>query len=64
MSISAARNEDAGQDGGFEEFITSGRTGRRNALSDVMETKLVEVSTAGLANAFEGVDVKGKWLIV
>lgn len=32
----------------LEEFITSGRTGRRNAMADILDSKHASTSTAGL----------------
>lgn len=47
----------------LEEFLSSGRTGRRNALADVADAKLAEVSVAGLSGDFSGIAVQGFCLL-
>lgn len=32
----------------LEEFISSGRTGRRNAMADILDSQRASTSTAGL----------------
>lgn len=44
----------------LKKFIETGRTGRRNALSDVTEHGVVSTSTAGVAEAMESLNVGGK----
>ena len=43
-------------------FLSTGRTGRRNALADVMDEKYVNTSSAGLPDALEGLCCTGEWV--
>ena len=38
----------------IQDFVRAGRTGRRNALPDVMSAQHIQVSTAGLSEVLEG----------
>lgn len=44
----------------LKRFIETGRTGRRNALPDVSEAGAITTTTAGVAEAFETLNVSGK----
>ena len=50
--------------GSLEEFIATGRTGRRNAMPDILDSQKAAVSTGGLPFDMEklncsGIDGKG-----
>lgn len=62
MSDTAFMSKHMETEPGIEEFISSGRTGRRNALGDVMNARVVELSVAGLSGDFVGIAVRGKKL--
>lgn len=38
------------------DFVRTGRTGRRNAMPDVMSEQHVQVSTAGLAEVLDSIN--------
>jgi uncharacterized protein (DUF39 family) len=42
----------------LKKFVETGRTGRRNALSDVNQPDIVTTSTAGVAEALESLSVQ------
>lgn len=44
---------------GLEEFISSGRTGRRNAMADILDSKRASTSTAGLDVDLSGLKCSG-----
>ena len=44
----------------MEEFSSSGRTGRRNALPDILDEKHTGTSTAGIAEGLEKMQCSGK----
>lgn len=42
-----------------EDFIASGRTGRRNAMPDILDSKRAGVGTGGLAEGMEKLNCSG-----
>ncbi|KAL4218112.1 hypothetical protein ACF0H5_022848 [Mactra antiquata] len=38
---------------GVEDFIATGRTGRRNAMPDILDSQVAGVSTGGLAEGMQ-----------
>ena len=47
-------------EGGLEMFIATGRTGRRNAISDMIDSKIRETSTGSLPLQMEKLHCTGK----
>ncbi|KAH8020555.1 hypothetical protein HPB51_002504 [Rhipicephalus microplus] len=45
---------------GFDAFLQTGRTGRRNALPDILEEGATNVSTASLPCSFQKLSCSGK----
>ena len=43
----------------IEEFIASGRTGRRNAMPDILDSERAGVGTGGLAEGMEKLNCSG-----
>ena len=43
----------------LEEFISSGRTGRRNAMADILDSKHASTSTAGIDLDMSGLKCSG-----
>ena len=48
----------SGGDVGQEDFLNSGRTGRRNAMPDIMDEKQVGVTTADLPEKLTGLSTE------
>ncbi|CAL1538469.1 unnamed protein product [Lymnaea stagnalis] len=42
---------------GVEDFLNSGRTGRRNAVPDISDAKIGSISTAGVDFSFDKLSV-------
>lgn len=42
-----------------EDFIASGRTGRRNAMPDILDSQRAGVGTGGLAEGMEKLNCSG-----
>ena len=58
--------DDGGGGGGgggasVEDFISTGRAGRRNALADIMDSRCGSTSTAGLPNSLAKLSCSGMY---
>jgi hypothetical protein len=43
----------------MDDFVASGRTGRRNALPDILESKHISVGTGGISFDMEKLNCSG-----
>ena len=63
LSACSGDTQDDIMDGGVavEDFISTGRTGRRNAVADITDARVAGVTTAGMDFSFDQLSMAGKW---
>lgn len=61
-NVNNSASSDMETQAALEDFIASGRTGRRNAMPDILNSNHAGVGTGGLAEDMEKLNCAGKYI--